>query len=251
MTAKPLVFPHIIGNRGAGSYAPENTLSAIHAAADMGLDMVLLSVKLTRDGVPVLFHDEEVARTTGASGRIDAMTMAEVAELDAGSWFGESFINERVPLLEDALDAAAERGLAVVLDLRPCPGREVETAEAALDAATRVWPDDTAAPVLLSASHVTLETCRDMLPEWPRAVLIEKPPENWQDMADYVEAAAIFSDNAQITREEVEDYIERQQPIIAVNVNDPLTAQEFMRWGVDAVATDDPDSMREALERFH
>lgn len=244
-------FPKTIGNRGAAAYAPENTLAGIHAAADMGLEMVMLSVKLTSDGVAVLFHDEDLARTTGAGGRMEATDSGAVAELDAGSWFGDSFIGESVPVLEDALDAAAERGLAVILDLRPCPGREVETAAAALDAATRIWPDDVAPPVLASLSHVTLETCRDMMPDWPRGMIVEKTPENWQEMADYVEATAILVDNAQITREEVEDFIDRQQPVILLNVNDPHYAQELMRWGVDAVATDTPDEMREALERFH
>lgn len=248
---KTPAFPKTIGNRGAAAYAPENTLAGIHAAADMGVEMVMLSVKLTRDGTAVLFHDDDLIRTTGAGAHMAETDAATVAELDAGSWFGDSFIGEGVPLLEDALDAALERGLAVALDLRPCAGREVETAEAALDAATRIWPEDTAPPVLASASHVTLETCRDMLPEWPRALILEKPAENWAEMADYIAAAAIFIDNAGITRDEAEEVIEAQKPVIVIGVNDPHHAQELMRWGIDAVVTDAPDTLREAVERFH
>ena len=63
-----LKLPKVIGHRGAKGYAPENTLESIRTAADMGVEWVELDVKLTRDGVPVIFHDEDLARVTNGSG---------------------------------------------------------------------------------------------------------------------------------------------------------------------------------------
>jgi glycerophosphoryl diester phosphodiesterase len=251
MTDAKVTPPRIIGHRGAAAYAPENTLAGIHAAADMAVEWVAIDVKLTADHVPVLFHDDELARTTGAEGRMEHKPYAAVAELDAGSWYGDSFIGERVPTLEDALDAMLERDIRPVLLLRPAPGAEVVTAEAALDAASRVWPEDVPPPILVSASHVTLETCRDMLPEWPRGLLLEEPAENWAEMGDYLDISLVHAADAGLTRDIVEEYIESTLPVIIHGVNDQPRAEELSRWGADAVVTDTPDTMREALERFH
>ncbi|HRC27440.1 MAG TPA: glycerophosphodiester phosphodiesterase family protein, partial [Alphaproteobacteria bacterium] len=80
-------IPSLIGHRGVARYAPENTLESIHTAADMGLEWVELDVKLTRDGVPVLFHDDTLDRTTNGTGFVAACDFARLRELEAGSWF--------------------------------------------------------------------------------------------------------------------------------------------------------------------
>ena len=246
-----LILPKVIGHRGAKAYAPENTLSSIYTAADMGIEWVEIDVKLTRDSVPVIFHDEELERCTGVSGLMEDINFDDMRGLDAGSWFGESFRDEKIPTLEEALEAILSRGLNVNLEIKPCPGREVETAEVMLDVATRIWPDDLPPPLISSFSHVSLETARDMIPEWPRGFLMEDHLENWQEMVEYLDAATINIDGNKRTREEIEEYIEMQKPIMAYTINDPLHAAQLIRWGVDTVFSDNPDIIREALESFH
>lgn len=250
-TQKPPAPPKLIGHRGVTAYAPENTIAGIHAAADMGLEWVRLDVKITQDGVAILFADDTLTRTTGAGGAVAETTYAAIAELDAGSWFGESFINERVPTLEDALDVVHSRGLYPVLMLRPCAGREIDTAEAALDAATRIWPEDEAPPMIVSASHVSLETCRDMLSDWPRGLIIDEASETWPEVCDYLEITSLHVADNNLSRDDVEDYVESQLPLICHVVNDARRAQDLLRWGVDSIVTDQPDTIREATERFH
>lgn len=243
--------PKLIGHRGVAAYAPENTLAGIHAAADMGLEWVRLDVKITQDGIAVLFADETLTRTTGAGGAVADTPYSAMAELDAGSWFGDSFINERVPTLEDALDTVHSRGLYPVLVLRPCPGREIDTAEAALDAATRIWPEDEAPPTIVSASHVSLETCRDILTEWPRGLLIEEKSETWPEVCDYLDITSLHVADSNLSRDDIEEYVESQLPLICHVVNDARRALELLRFGVDSVVTDQPDVVRESIERFH
>ena len=250
-TQKPPAPPKLIGHRGVAAYAPENTMAGIHAAADMGLEWVRLDVKITQDGVAVLFADDTLTRTTGAGGAMIDTAHSAVGELDAGSWFGESFINERVPTLEDALDVVHSRGLYPVLMLRPCPGREIDTAEAALDAATRIWPEDEAPPMIISVSQVSLETCRDMLPDWPRGLVIEEASENWPEVCDYLEITSLHVADNNLSRDDVEEYVESQLPLICHVVNDARRAHNLLSWGVDSVVTDQPDVIREATERFH
>ena len=94
----------VIGHKGAAGYAPENTLASLQVALDMGVDMIEVDVHMTKDGEVVLFHDEDVSRTTNGTGKIHEMTLAEVKELDAGSWFSPDFAGEKIPTLREAID---------------------------------------------------------------------------------------------------------------------------------------------------
>ncbi|MCE9506999.1 MAG: glycerophosphoryl diester phosphodiesterase, partial [Alphaproteobacteria bacterium] len=91
-----LIIPKVIGHRGAKAYAPENTLASIHTAADLGIEWVEIDVKLTKDGVPIIFHDDELNRCTNGSGLVVETDFKTIAELDAGLWFGDSFMGEKI-----------------------------------------------------------------------------------------------------------------------------------------------------------
>ena len=99
----------IIAHRGYSAVAPENTLSAIDAAVAAGADAVEFDLHVTRDGVPVLFHDATLERTTDGCGPLSACSFEELAGLDAGSWFGAAFAGEPVPAFADALARLAEQ----------------------------------------------------------------------------------------------------------------------------------------------
>jgi glycerophosphoryl diester phosphodiesterase len=86
-----------IGHRGAAGYEPENTLRSFRKALELGVDMVELDVRRTKDGKLVVIHDDTVDRTTPGSGAVAEMTLAEIMELDAGR-------GEKVPILDEVLD---------------------------------------------------------------------------------------------------------------------------------------------------
>jgi glycerophosphoryl diester phosphodiesterase len=246
-----LLIPKVIGHRGAAAYAPENTLSAIHAAADLGIEWVEIDVKLTRDGVAVVFHDEDLQRCTGTEGLIKDLDWDDLKELDAGSWYGDSFIGERIPTLEEALNVILDRGMGLNLEIKPCPGREKETAEVALDVTSRIWSEDGPMPLISSFSHVSLETAMEMIQEWPRGFLIDEYHPDWRQMAEYLDVSTVNFNGNTATREEIEDYMEMQKPLLAYTINEPEMARELMRWGVDGVFADNPDIIRDAIETRH
>lgn len=246
-----LLIPKVIGHRGARAYAPENTLASFHTAADLGVEWVELDAKLTKDGVAIIFHDEDLQRCTGHQGLVAETDFATIRELDAGSWFGESFIGEKIPTLEEAINVILERGMGMNLEIKPCPGRELETAEVALDIATRIWPDDIPPPLISSFQHVSIEAARDMIPDWPRGLLMEEQLPNWKELADYLDVSAICIDAEKTTREQVEEYIEVQKTILAYTVNNPDRARELVRWGVDGFFSDNPDVIRDTIQAKH
>jgi len=98
----PLESVEIIAHRGYSGRAPENTLVAIEAAIAAGADAVEFDLHVTRDGVPVLFHDATLDRTTDGEGPLSERSHAEIRSLDAGTWFDRSFAGEPVPSLDEA-----------------------------------------------------------------------------------------------------------------------------------------------------
>ena len=93
----------IVAHRGGGGLAPENTLASIKKSINTGADMIEVDVHLTKDNEVVIFHDETVNRTTNGEGKVHEMTLAELKELDAGSWFDGAYAGETVPTLDEVL----------------------------------------------------------------------------------------------------------------------------------------------------
>lgn len=98
-----------VGHRATAKFAPENTIAAIEKAIEVGVDLLELDIRQSKDGEFVLMHDVTVNRTTDGRGRVDEMTLQELQKLDAGSWFDASFKGERIPTLRDALAAMKGR----------------------------------------------------------------------------------------------------------------------------------------------
>lgn len=117
----------IAGHRGHSAGAPENTLAAFRKARELGGEGITCETDLamTKDGVFVLIHDDTVDRTTNGHGLVQNMTYAEIAELDAGSWFSPEFAGERIPLLRDALALAREVGIIYQLEIKTYNQNEV------------------------------------------------------------------------------------------------------------------------------
>jgi glycerophosphoryl diester phosphodiesterase len=98
-----------IGHRGASGSSPENTLASFRGAIDAGAQMCELDVRLTRDGVPIVIHDETVDRTTDGCGAVADFTLEEIKRLDAGGWFDRRFAGERIPTLDEVFTAVKGR----------------------------------------------------------------------------------------------------------------------------------------------
>ncbi|MFD0413619.1 glycerophosphodiester phosphodiesterase [Streptomyces sp. NPDC127108] len=130
--------PTVVAHRGASAYAPENTLAAIDKAAHMGFRWVENDVQRTKDGVLVIVHDDNLKRTTNVEevfpGRspwkVKDFTAAEIAKLDAGSWFAEKYKGARVPTLTQYMNRVSRNHQSLVLEIKKpelYPGIERDT----------------------------------------------------------------------------------------------------------------------------
>jgi glycerophosphoryl diester phosphodiesterase len=103
--------PLIIAHRGYRAKYPENTLSAFKAALDAGAAMIELDVSLSNDRKVVVIHDTTLQRTTNGHGPVNGLTLRELKQLDAGSWFHSNFAGERLPELIEVLELVDGRAL--------------------------------------------------------------------------------------------------------------------------------------------
>lgn len=93
----------LVAHRGYSGRAPENTLVAFLLAVAHGYHDIEFDVQLSKDGIPVVIHDDTVDRTTDGSGAVNQLTFAQLEALDAGSWHSEHFTAHRIPSLLEVL----------------------------------------------------------------------------------------------------------------------------------------------------
>jgi glycerophosphoryl diester phosphodiesterase len=113
----------LLAHRGASHAAPENTLRAFRLAVEEEADGIELDVRLSADEVPVVFHDDDLARMTGVSGRVSATAWETLRTLDVAG--------ERIPELADVVAFARRHPLALNVELKPSP-RPLALVEACL-----------------------------------------------------------------------------------------------------------------------
>lgn len=107
----------MIGHRGASAYAPENTIVSFELARKLGADWFELDCRLSKDDQVVVIHDSTVDRTTNGTGAVNALTVEELKQLDAGSWLDEEFAGEPIPTLSEALEVGRKR-IGVYIEIK-------------------------------------------------------------------------------------------------------------------------------------
>lgn len=251
-TDKLMTFkiPRIIAHKGASGYAPENTLEAIYTASDMGAEWVHLDVRLTKDDVPVIFCDEDLSRTTNGSGALAGKTWDDLAQLEAGSWFGDSFSGTQIPSLEQALEAVIDLDIGLNIDLKPENGQEAHMTEAALDIVSQLW--DSKNFLVSSSNPACIDTAIDIAPDYKRSWVLEQYwPENWEELATHLELTFISVHANYIKREDIEKIIDFGLPVMAYTVNQPDLVRQLQGWGMDGFFTDYPDIVQDSLFTIH
>jgi glycerophosphoryl diester phosphodiesterase len=108
----------VLAHRGYSAKAPENTMAAFELALAVGADGIELDVHMTRDGEIVVIHDDTLDRTTNGKGPVSDQTMAELRELDAGSWFSPEFAGERIPTLKRVLELIKDKDVLLNIEIK-------------------------------------------------------------------------------------------------------------------------------------
>jgi glycerophosphoryl diester phosphodiesterase len=236
-------YPRVIAHRGGGVLAPENTLAGLKLARNLGFEAVEFDVKLTEDEIPILFHDEDLDRTTDGRGPVAQASFADLQEMDAGGWFGNEYLGERIPTLAAAGTLCREAGLWANVEIKACPGRERETGEVVAGMVKRLWAGATLPPLLSSFSPLALEAAATEAPELPRALLVGRVPQNWQALMERLQCVSLHAGHQHLDAALVRAVHDAGYGVLAYTVNDSERALDLLEWEVDALVTDQLDAI--------
>lgn len=236
-------FPHVIAHRGASAYAPENTFAAMNKAAELNIPWVEFDVVLTADDVPIVFHDDTLKRTTNGKGKIAQKSFAEIAELDAGSWFAPSFKGEPVPRFDALLDHLAKLDLAINVEIKPTEGREIATARAVVKTLQEHWTGRQDKLLISSFAINALQEVRKLDGSLPLGLLVKKWFKGWHEYLHDLKCVSLNANYKILSSKIVAQLREEGILVLAYTVDSPKKAQQLFKWGVNAVFSNVPDKI--------
>lgn len=250
----------VIAHRGSSGVAPENTLAAVEKAIEQRANWFEIDIQRTADGELVLFHDRDLRRTTDveevfperALAPLGTFTLAELQQLDAGSWFSPEFAGEPIPTMDQLLETVGQRigFLLEVKDPSLYPGieqqiiDELRGAGGYLDAALageRI--------VLQSFDHASMRRSHDIAPEIPVGLLTGTRMSS-AELAVAAEYAAQINPSFRVVDQGYLDEVHAlgmQMSVYTVNTGRDMRA--MLDLGVDGIITDYPAVLLDLLSR--
>lgn len=243
--------PLMVAHRGDSAEFPENTRAAFAAALAAKVDGIELDVRLSRDGIPLICHDDTLARFGGTTRSLRKLSAAQIRAVDVGSWKHPRFAKERVPTLAATLIQCRRTTLCIELKATGGRGRTayhrrlvqaVVEAIAKCGAAKRVR-------ILCFDGGVLAEVAR-IAPRLPRVRNCERLPRNlqrWLDDQPGLHAACF--DRRILTQTVVDTCHALGVQVFAWSANDAAAAERLRRMGVDAILSDRPGWLVRYLRR--
>lgn len=220
----PFARPLVLGHRGVPSEATENTLESFALALKNGADGVELDIQRSRDGVPVVIHDDELKRVWGLKGSVSRLAWTAI----------ERLTNARLPSLSQVGAWAAASGAWLNIELK-APG--VEGAVLAVVAEMQLRER-----VVISSFDPEIVRAIGAADSRMRRFLLT---ERWDDEArhavDVAGACGVCLQVDAATPAVLDDLRDRTLPVIVWTVNDSARAGELFRAGISGIISDDPE----------
>jgi glycerophosphoryl diester phosphodiesterase len=251
----------VVAHRGASAYAPENTLAAVDRADEMGFSWVENDVQRTKDGALVVVHDATLARTTDveqvfpdrAPWNVRDFTVAEIARLDAGSWFDTRYAGARVPTLEQYMRRLSRNHQKLVLEIKNpqlYPGIEQQTLKVLANEGWLTPLHLRDRLVVQSFSPDTVRRVHELSPGVKTGFLgtpnIADLPE-YASFADQINSSyTTISPSYIATIHAFEGPHGKPLEMLTWTVNDAENARKVVQYGVDGIITNKPDVVEEA-----
>jgi glycerophosphoryl diester phosphodiesterase len=252
----------VLAHRGGRSLGPENTLYTFRKAADIGVDVIELDVRVSLDGQLVVIHDPTVDRTTNGSGRLQDMTLDQIKQLDAGhrwspqdgSGFPLRGQGITVPTLNEVFESFPYQRINI--EMKSGNGFPVETLCSLIRTAHRLD-----SVMVASFKDDLLDRFRSVCPEVATAagstdtqyfigLSIVGLSRMYRPEALAFQVPRVYGDFTVVNRAFVSAAHERNMKVHVWTINDPQTMQDLIRMQVDGIVTDYPDRLLDLLQRL-
>lgn len=233
----------IFAHRGASGYAPENTMEAFKMAIEMGTDGIECDIQLTKDGIPVVIHDETIDRTSNGSGYVKDMTYEELDRYTYNNSC-EEYKECRLVRLGDLLDLVKKSDIVLNIELKTevFPYRGIE--KVLLE---EVAKRDMFNQIIASSfNHYTIRDLKEAAKEhkyrietaWLlKSMMLDVPSNAKKYDIDGIHPPVYHVNNDEVFLE----YVSSGLPIRTWTVNEEEEMEKLMRMQVEAIITNFPD----------
>ncbi|MEM7319262.1 MAG: glycerophosphodiester phosphodiesterase family protein, partial [Pseudomonadota bacterium] len=219
---------------------PENTMASVLKAIEDGADWVEIDVQETADDVIVVMHDSDYMKLAGVNLKIWDATMADLQDIDIGSWFDPAYGGERTPTLSDVL--AASQGKAKVLIELKYYGHDVDLENRVIALVEEMGMADDVA--VMSLKYPAVQKMLELRPDWRVGVLAATAIGNLAGLdGDFIAVSTGLARPGLIRS--VQD---SGKDFYVWTVNDPLQMSKMISMGVDGLITDEPALVRKVID---
>lgn len=234
-------------HRGASAYCPENTMAAFSKALQLGATGIETDIQLTKDGQIIIIHDESLARTAGLDQLVKDTDYAQLQTLDAGSWFGPEFLNERIPTLEQLLELIKPTDVILNIELKNGVFQYPDIEQKTIDL-VRAY-QMTERVIISSFNHYSLKLCKQLAPEIRTGILYMEGIYRPWDYAATLEADALHAYKYAVTAEWTAEAAAHGIAYHPFTVNETAEMERLIDAGVAGIITDYPDRLAHILAR--
>ena len=247
MRSKPVpTIPELVAHRGWAARCPDNTLLAIGEALRAGAGAVEIDVQLTRDGLPVLFHDRTLERLCGVKGAIRDHDWSELATFACAERekFGERFVGERIARLEEFVELLTQHPRAFAFVEVKRAALEHAGIEAVLALVARTLAPLAGRSALISFSLPFLAAARRS-GRFPLGSVFDSWEERTQPIVTEIDPEFVFCDVDGLPA--AGELVFRRAKTVIYEIADPALARSLAARGVSAVETIEIGAMLAAL----
>ncbi len=225
----------IFAHRGYSALYPENTMLAFKQALAAGADGIELDVQLTKDGVVVICHDEDIARTSTGDGLIKEYTYEELQRYNFAN--GNPEVNEKIPTLADYLDWVKETDLLTNIELKTNVFEYDGLVEKVLALVEERGLTDKI--IYSSFNHQTIATLMKLKPEALCGFLTDCKLLNPEEYCTKHGVGCYHPNYLSVTKETVTECHKRNILVHPYTINEEETIKQFLAWQIDIIITNE------------
>ncbi|UOE94588.1 glycerophosphodiester phosphodiesterase [Alkalihalobacillus sp. LMS39] len=253
-----------VAHRGASGHAPEHTIVAYEKGIEMKADYIEIDLQMTKDGVLIAMHDTTVNRTTNGTGRVADKTVAEIKQLDAGTWFNErnpgkakeEYVGLEVPTLEEIFQHFGKSTKYYIETKSPTlyPGMEDELLRL-MDEYKLTGVNGRSSHVIIQSFHPeSLLIIHEKNPNIPLVQLLSFPTtgigadRELEQIKKY--AIGVGPNFSRINESYIQKVRSHGLSIHPYTLNSEEQMRRALEWGVTGVFTDYPDVFRQVIKEY-
>lgn len=231
----------LFAHRGMSVLAPENTLAAFGKCKENEIKWFECDIDILGDHTLVISHDDTLDRCTNRTGSLYDLNKEDLQNIDAGGWFSDEFIGERIPTLDELIELINKNELNVNFELKSCCGGKELTESLIKQFAQALNKLDKERQIIVSSFNpLVLSKFKDISPQTPVGCLFETHTlyDDWTSIMESCRAEYIHPQNEGLTKQMVDNFKRYGYKINVWTVNDLARANQLFNWGVDGVFTD-------------